>query len=698
MASATGTGSATVVRSSLPMRSSAVSAASASARHVQHSSEGRLTYVTVLSTKTDPEAAHGVLGLHRSLRRVRSAHPLLCLCVNVSNETQSALQSDGIHVRDVAPIEAGHPGAFGKLQVLQLLDYRRVLFLDVDTIVLRNIDHLFELQCDFAFAPDIGFEVSASKMDLINAGVFVHTPQDAILKDMMQHKEGFTTLSGEPFLQDFINAHRETLDGRMSICDLDVMYNVKRQLFLGHPQLWNCVRQEVAVMQFGGRQKPWHVTSTFSSGSRAGHGLPETTDRSEGGKSVGSSAGSAGHLASGGKPGGGAPKVHEAAPTSGNAGSAASEHGKPTSGELESSASGSSRSAAQGGDSKKDASTASKAAVHETARGGSGSHATRTQLSNVTAAGAAAPHTPGSRPKAADSEVATAGREPAGSPSPSHVHSVEGALQGDASKHGAAMRRVPPTSPSDASIARPPAAPPTAPVHGAARTADESASNAGRRSLDATSKQAHAPRDDIAHAPLQPRPTSNDPLFGIWWVLFEERRLREMPLARHTANVSEIEAANEAAFSSCAAASGVSCPSRSENCIHRYLARRSFSLSAAEWQALPAMVVGLAVATLWLILLLVASVCPQHALRRAESGFGVDDAQRKRRRRAGPDQHHARVAGANPRSPSYASRRGGEDARNGHNGSGAGRGGASEVSSAGQGYERVPPLPVQSWS
>ena len=422
--------SATVVRSSLPMRSSAVSAASASARHVQHSRSGNLTFVTVLSTKTDPEAVQGVLGLHRSLKRVRAAHPLLCLCVNVSNDALGMLQTDGIQVREVAPIAVGHPGAFGKLQVLRLLDYRRVLFLDVDTIVLRNIDHLFELQCDFAFAPDIGFEVSASKMNLINAGVFVHTPHQGIYNDMVAHKETFTSLSGEPFLQEFINANRETLDGRMSICDLDIMYNVKRQLFLGHPSLWNCLRQEVAVMQFGGRSKPWHYSPTTSLGTKAANRAPsETSAKGNGGKSGGANA---------------------------NA---------------------------------------------------------------------------------------------------SHVS----------------------------------------------------------RGLNASASHL------AAKAHEQPKPTSNDPLFSIWWVMFEERRFRELPYAKRTTNSSEVEAAVEAGDLNCGV-TGIACPSRSENCIHRYLAHHSFAISNADLHALPAMIVGLVVAMMWLFLLVYASLCPERVVRRAISG------------------------------------------------------------------------------
>ena len=622
--------SATVVRSSLPMRSSAVSTASASARHVQHSHAGNLTYVTVLSTKTDPDAVRGVLGLHRSLKRVHATHPLLCVCVNVSSDALGILQADGIQVREVAPIAAGHPSAFGKLQVLRLLDYRRVLFLDVDTIVLRNIDHLFELQCDFAFAPDIGFEVSASKMNHVNAGVFVHTPHHGILKDMMVHKETLSSLSGgshgTEFLQEFINENRDSLDGRVSICDLDIMYNVKRQLFLAHPSLWNCLRREVAVMQFGGHTKPWHVTPAISQAAKVTYRAPsETSAKGDGGKS-GNAGASASHASAVGKPGVSSSKVRASAATSGNSEPAGSEQGMPLTGEP--------APAASRTGPKMSLTASAKVSGHDALQ--IGTHGARQQAAHPTnaTAGPSTPHSV-SRQRGGD---------------PDAIDGRKDAMQSDASKHDGTSpsstaarghtvsHRLPPSSPPDkhssnadgrpaathrapsstpAALSQlnghgrpPPACPPVAPSHQAPRIADEAKSQSGHRGLDFMAK---------THE--QPKPTSNDPLFGIWWILYEDRRLRELPYAKHTnsSTEAEAEAAIEAGGLNCGVR-GTVCPSRSENCIHRYLANRSFAISDADLHALPAMIVGLTVAMMWMLLLLYASLCPGRIVRQAKSG------------------------------------------------------------------------------
>jgi hypothetical protein len=154
---------------SLPLVNRATPSASA---HVAEESGG-YTYVTVLggsdvgsshSHTSDPGAVLGVIALYRSLVRVEAAYPLLCLCISVSDSVKQRLVTEGIEVREVEPLERDRVGAFAKVQVLKLIEYRRVLFLDYDTIVIKNIDHLSNLRaCDFAFAPDIGVDVSAAR-------------------------------------------------------------------------------------------------------------------------------------------------------------------------------------------------------------------------------------------------------------------------------------------------------------------------------------------------------------------------------------------------------------------------------------------------------------------------------------------------------------------------------------------------------
>lgn len=71
---------------------------------------------------------------------------------------------------------------FTKLHVFSLVDYARVVFLDADTLVLGNVDELFEMVGDggFAACPDIGWP------DCFNSGVFVCSPNTQVFQRLLQ--------------------------------------------------------------------------------------------------------------------------------------------------------------------------------------------------------------------------------------------------------------------------------------------------------------------------------------------------------------------------------------------------------------------------------------------------------------------------------------------------------------------------------
>ena len=58
---------------------------------------------------------------------------------------------------------------FSKLHVWRLTQFFKCVFLDADTLVLQNVDELFERE-ELSAAPDIGWP------DTFNSGVFVFEP------------------------------------------------------------------------------------------------------------------------------------------------------------------------------------------------------------------------------------------------------------------------------------------------------------------------------------------------------------------------------------------------------------------------------------------------------------------------------------------------------------------------------------------
>src|SRR5258706_11645771 len=87
---------------------------------------------------------------------------MVLLPADISQTARARLAHLGWQLRDIEPIEnpAGDrllfprfASVFTKLRAWQLFDLDRVVLLDADTLVLRNIDDLFERR-EFAAGPD----------------------------------------------------------------------------------------------------------------------------------------------------------------------------------------------------------------------------------------------------------------------------------------------------------------------------------------------------------------------------------------------------------------------------------------------------------------------------------------------------------------------------------------------------------------
>ena len=116
-------------------------------------------YVTVLSTD---DYAPGVLALNRSLSRVRSAYPLVTLVgSSVSDSTKQILSRSGIECvlspqeitlpKEIEQINqgAGHDywnHTLDKLSIFSLCQFSKLVYLDSDMIVIKNIDELFDAE------------------------------------------------------------------------------------------------------------------------------------------------------------------------------------------------------------------------------------------------------------------------------------------------------------------------------------------------------------------------------------------------------------------------------------------------------------------------------------------------------------------------------------------------------------------------
>lgn len=78
-----------------------------------------------------------------------------------------------------------------KLAAWRLTQYSKCVFLDADTVVLRNVDELFERD-ELSAAPDIGWP------DMFNSGVFVFRPSEATYARLVEHTLTHGSFDGTP--------------------------------------------------------------------------------------------------------------------------------------------------------------------------------------------------------------------------------------------------------------------------------------------------------------------------------------------------------------------------------------------------------------------------------------------------------------------------------------------------------------------
>ena len=133
---------------------------------------------------------------------------------------------------------------FVKLRLWQLEQFQRVIFLDADTLVIRNIDRLFGYP-EFAAAPNL-YE-SLNDFHRLNSGVFVAEPSqrtfDAMLARLDQ-PEAFWSRTDQTFLQTWFPEWH----------GLPYLYNVLQYVWFNLPQLWQWTSIYVIHYQY---EKPW---------------------------------------------------------------------------------------------------------------------------------------------------------------------------------------------------------------------------------------------------------------------------------------------------------------------------------------------------------------------------------------------------------------------------------------------------------
>ena len=153
------------------------------------SPSGRVAYVTLLYGRG---FELGVRVLGQSLRETETNIEYVCLCTpDVPESTRDVLKKDGWTVKVIQPLDANvalFQEHLIKMLMWTLTEYRRIVWIDADAIVLQNIDHL--VQCG-------NFCAVYRHSDLFNSGIMVVKPSLTELKQIMRVSENYNAWSAD---------------------------------------------------------------------------------------------------------------------------------------------------------------------------------------------------------------------------------------------------------------------------------------------------------------------------------------------------------------------------------------------------------------------------------------------------------------------------------------------------------------------
>lgn len=240
----------------------------------QRASTVRGAYVSLLSTA---DYLPGALVLHASLMRTAPAHPfLLLLTPSIPAAVKAQLSRHGIDCQLITdpvirPGKASEPrwsGTFSKLLVFGLTGFERVVFLDADMLVLRNLDELFARPHMSAVNAG-GMLPEHRNWTQLNSGLLVIEPSAALAADLLRfgRRANEEDAAGD---QTILQAYFSDWDRRDEL-HLDHRFNVFHTHLDRYHEQFGYTFDDIRVIHFIGETKPW--THDASNGRRRRMGL-----------------------------------------------------------------------------------------------------------------------------------------------------------------------------------------------------------------------------------------------------------------------------------------------------------------------------------------------------------------------------------------------------------------------------------------
>ncbi|KAG8580863.1 hypothetical protein GDO81_007447 [Engystomops pustulosus] len=138
-----------------------------------------------------------------------------------------------------------------KLHCWTLIEYTKCVFMDADTMVLQNIDDLFERE-ELSAAPDPGWP------DCFNSGVFVFQPSIKTYNQLLQLATEKGSFDGGD--QGLLNTFFNTWATKDIHKHLPFIYNLSSISIYSYLPAFKAFGANAKVVHFLGKVKPWNYT------------------------------------------------------------------------------------------------------------------------------------------------------------------------------------------------------------------------------------------------------------------------------------------------------------------------------------------------------------------------------------------------------------------------------------------------------
>ncbi|CAB1433195.1 unnamed protein product [Pleuronectes platessa] len=226
---------------------------------------------------TNDSYAKGAMVLGQSLRKHNTTKKLVALIgPHVAEPCRDALGSifDEVCVVDV--VDSGDVAhlalmkrpdlgvTFTKLHCWTLTHYSKCVFMDADTLVLSNIDELFERE-ELSAAPDPGWP------DCFNSGVFVFRPSNETHEKLLAFcgEKGSFDGGDQGVLNSFFNTWATADISK----HLPFIYNLSSVSIYSYLPAFKEYGRNAKVVHFLGKVKPWNYSYDAQKGEVRGHAL-----------------------------------------------------------------------------------------------------------------------------------------------------------------------------------------------------------------------------------------------------------------------------------------------------------------------------------------------------------------------------------------------------------------------------------------